>query len=94
MSLSHDVQKLLFTSYSGRLDEVESKLAATDKDADKARKTSKDARDDFNKVKKKRLDLQSICILKQSLTNGILGLIDSTRLIATSRSGLIRSTKI
>lgn len=37
-----------------RLDDVESKLAATDKDADKARKQSKDAREEFNRVRKER----------------------------------------
>ena len=33
---------------------MESKLAATDKEADKARKMSRDAREEFNRVKKKR----------------------------------------
>lgn len=37
-----------------RLDDVEAKLTQTDKEAEKARKTSKDAREEFNKVKKKR----------------------------------------
>ncbi|KIO31393.1 hypothetical protein M407DRAFT_14099 [Tulasnella calospora MUT 4182] len=39
-----------------KLDDVESKLAATDKDADKARKQSKDAREEFNRVRKERCD--------------------------------------
>ncbi|KAG8960567.1 Structural maintenance of chromosomes protein 1 [Tulasnella sp. 419] len=39
-----------------KLDDVEAKLAATDKEAEKARKMSKDAREEFNKVKKKRTD--------------------------------------
>ncbi|KAG2008796.1 cohesin complex subunit psm1 [Coprinopsis cinerea AmutBmut pab1-1] len=40
-----------------RLDDVESKLAATEKEAEKARKDSKEARDRFNDVKKRRCDL-------------------------------------
>ncbi|KAG8997801.1 Structural maintenance of chromosomes protein 1 [Tulasnella sp. JGI-2019a] len=39
-----------------KLDDVEAKLAETDKEADKARKTSKDAREEFNQIKKKRTD--------------------------------------
>jgi chromosome segregation ATPase len=37
-----------------RLDDVEAKLADTEKEADKARKDSKNARDQFNDVKKRR----------------------------------------
>jgi hypothetical protein len=37
-----------------RLDDVEAKLADTEKEADKARKDSKNARDQFNDVKRKR----------------------------------------
>ncbi|KAG8915652.1 Structural maintenance of chromosomes protein 1 [Tulasnella sp. 408] len=37
-----------------KLDDVEAKLAATDKEADKARKQSKDAREEFNRVRKER----------------------------------------
>jgi structural maintenance of chromosome 1 len=33
---------------------VESKLAETEKEADKARRESKQARDEFNEIKKKR----------------------------------------
>ncbi|KAG9032708.1 Structural maintenance of chromosomes protein 1, partial [Tulasnella sp. UAMH 9824] len=40
-----------------KLDDVEAKLAATDKEADKARKQSKDAREEFNRVRKERCDL-------------------------------------
>ncbi|TFY79840.1 hypothetical protein EWM64_g4174 [Hericium alpestre] len=40
-----------------RLDDVEAKLAETEKEADKARKDSKNARDAFNDVKKRRTDL-------------------------------------
>ncbi|KAG8907644.1 Structural maintenance of chromosomes protein 1 [Tulasnella sp. 403] len=39
-----------------KLDDVESKLAATDRETEKARKMSKEARDEFNKVKKHRAD--------------------------------------
>ncbi len=37
-----------------RLDDVENKLAETEKEADKARKDSKGARDAFNDVKQRR----------------------------------------
>jgi len=37
-----------------RLDDVEIKLAATEKEADKARKDSKNARDAFNDIKQRR----------------------------------------
>ncbi|KJA20749.1 hypothetical protein HYPSUDRAFT_166635 [Hypholoma sublateritium FD-334 SS-4] len=40
-----------------RLDDVEMKLADTEKEAEKARKDSKGARDHFNDVKKRRCDL-------------------------------------
>jgi structural maintenance of chromosome 1 len=37
-----------------RLDDVEAKLADTEKEADKARKDSKSARDQYNDVKRRR----------------------------------------
>ncbi|TFK73385.1 condensin complex subunit SMC1 [Pluteus cervinus] len=40
-----------------RLEDVEAKLADTEREADKARKDSKSARDQFNDVKKRRCDL-------------------------------------
>lgn len=40
-----------------RLDDVESKLADTEKEAEKARKDSKSARDAFNDVKHRRYGL-------------------------------------
>ncbi|KAK0192896.1 hypothetical protein F5146DRAFT_522977 [Armillaria mellea] len=40
-----------------RLDDVEAKLAETEKEADQARKDSKNARDQFQEIKKKRCDL-------------------------------------
>ncbi|KAF8650227.1 hypothetical protein AX16_005342 [Volvariella volvacea WC 439] len=40
-----------------RLDDVEAKLADTEREADQARKDSKQARDHFNDVKKRRCDL-------------------------------------
>jgi structural maintenance of chromosome 1 len=48
-----------------RLDDVEAKLADTEKEADKARKDSKNARDQFNDVKRKRYvnDFTSSAIL-------------------------------
>ena len=36
------------------MEDVEAKLAETEKEADKARKESKTARDEFNDVKKRR----------------------------------------
>ncbi|KAJ6560360.1 condensin complex subunit SMC1 [Mycena capillaripes] len=40
-----------------RLEDVEAKLADTEKEADKARKDSKTARDDFNEIKRRRCEL-------------------------------------
>ncbi|KAJ6610416.1 condensin complex subunit SMC1 [Mycena sp. CBHHK59/15] len=40
-----------------RLEDVETKLADTEKEADKARRDSKNARDEFNEVKRKRCEL-------------------------------------
>ena len=40
-----------------RLDDVENKLAETEKEADKSRKDSKNARDAFNDVKLRRYGL-------------------------------------
>ncbi|RDB26948.1 Structural maintenance of chromosomes protein 1 [Hypsizygus marmoreus] len=40
-----------------RLDDVETKLAETEKEADRARKDSKNARDEFNDVKRRRCEL-------------------------------------
>ncbi|KAF8638669.1 hypothetical protein AX17_002030 [Amanita inopinata Kibby_2008] len=40
-----------------RLDDVQVKLAETEKEADKARKDSRQARDQFNEIKKRRCDL-------------------------------------
>ena len=40
--------------YCARLDDVEAKLVETEKEADKARKDSKTARDQFNDVKQRR----------------------------------------
>jgi structural maintenance of chromosome 1 len=37
-----------------RLEDVEAKLAETEKEADKARKDSKAARDEFNDIKRRR----------------------------------------
>ena len=50
-----------------RLDDVEMKLADTEKEAEKARKDSKTARDQFNDVKKRRcasISLPGVIILK------------------------------
>ncbi len=43
-----------------RLDDVEMKLADTEKEAEKARKDSKTARDHFNDVKKRRCASRSL----------------------------------
>lgn len=43
-----------YLNFVRRLDDVESKLADTEKEADKARKESKTARDQYNDVKKRR----------------------------------------
>ncbi|KAF8525826.1 condensin complex subunit SMC1 [Hysterangium stoloniferum] len=40
-----------------KLDDVQAKLAETEKEADKARKDSKSARDEFNEIRKQRCDL-------------------------------------
>jgi structural maintenance of chromosome 1 len=40
--------------FVARLDDVEAKLVETEKEADKARKDSKSARDQFNDVKQRR----------------------------------------
>ncbi|KAJ7118550.1 P-loop containing nucleoside triphosphate hydrolase protein [Mycena crocata] len=40
-----------------RLEDVEAKLADTEKEADKARKDSRTAREDFNEIKRKRCEL-------------------------------------
>lgn len=54
-----------------RLDDVESKLVETEKEADKARKDSKTARDQFNDVKKRRLvaSSRSLCSVANSPTS-------------------------
>jgi len=44
------------TTYDPRLDDVEMKLADTEKEAEKARKDSKAARDNFNDLKKQRFE--------------------------------------
>lgn len=46
------MQLLLTNTF--RLDDVETKLAETEKEADKARKDSKNARDQFNDVRRRR----------------------------------------
>jgi structural maintenance of chromosome 1 len=43
-----------FFFFIRRLDDVEVKLADTEKEAEKARKDSKSARDQFNDVKRRR----------------------------------------
>ena len=46
-----------------RLDDVEAKMVETEKEAEKARKDSKNARDQFNEIKRKRFVLDSPWIL-------------------------------
>ncbi len=45
-----------------RLDDVETKLVDTEKEADKARRDSKNARDTFNDVKQRRYGTPSVAI--------------------------------
>lgn len=52
-STSVEKQKVVWSSTCS-LDDVESKLADTEKEADKARKDSRNARDHFNEIKNKR----------------------------------------
>ena len=51
-----------------RLDDVEAKLMETEKEADKARKDSKNARDQFNEIKRKRCALS---LLHGSLVSAV-----------------------
>lgn len=46
-----------------RLDDVEAKMVETEKEAEKARKDSKNARDQFNEIKRKRFVLDSPWVL-------------------------------
>lgn len=48
---------------SFRLDDVESKLAGTEREAEKARKDSKSARDQFNDVKKRRYACRCLLLM-------------------------------
>ena len=71
------------TTYDPRLDDVEMKLADTEKEAEKARKDSKAARDNYNELKKRRFEshfcqkrkrgglmwlLDVICLIKPTTT--------------------------
>jgi hypothetical protein len=48
------VVTFIYLSSLDRLDDVEAKLIDTEKEADKARKDSKAARDEFNDIKQRR----------------------------------------
>ena len=50
----HQYNDWTFYLMTARLDDIESKLMDTEKEADKARKDSKSARDQFNDLKKRR----------------------------------------
>ena len=74
-----------------RLDDVEAKLADTEKEADKARKGSKNARDQVNYVKRKRYvnSFALSAILTQQPDASY-----STRRTTTSQIVLTKSIKI
>ncbi|THH32095.1 hypothetical protein EUX98_g2090 [Antrodiella citrinella] len=56
--LAADIEKMAPNMKAiDRLDDVEAKLLETEREADKARKDSKSARDQFNEIKKKRCEL-------------------------------------
>lgn len=58
--LSAEIERLVPNmKATDRLDDVEAKLADTEREAEKARKDSKSTRDEFNDVKKRRTDLFS-----------------------------------
>ena len=49
--------RLTYAPSYHRLDDVEAKMVETEKEAEKARKDSKNARDQFNEIKRKRFVL-------------------------------------
>jgi hypothetical protein len=77
-----------------RLDDVENKLADTEKEADKARKDSKSARDAFNDVKQRRYGLVSSCAKFEIQRLFPLELNCLTRRTTTFRSASTRCTRI
>ena len=79
-----------------RLDDVETKLAETEKEADKARKDSKSARDTFNDVKQRRYGTSSVCCYRGPVMRSIFLLAPncSTKPTITYQNVLTRSTRI
>ena len=75
-----------------RLDDVESKLAETEKEAEKSRKDSKNARDAFSDVKQRRYGSFLRKIPKLNATFVVLNY--STKRTTTSRSALTRFIRI
>ena len=75
-----------------RLDDVEAKLLETEKEAEKARKDSKTAREQFNEIKRKRsvkFSFPHLCALIFETDASY-----STKPTITYPSALIRFTKI
>ena len=76
-----------------RLDDVETKLVDTEKEADKARKDSKNARDTFNEVKQRRL-LLSRSVGDETDPLPLTAPSCSTKPTTTYQNVLTRSTRI
>jgi hypothetical protein len=81
----------IYLSSFDRLDDVEAKLIETEKEADKARKDSKSARDEFNDIKQRR------CVADDwNVISVFINLEDascSTKHTLTYQSELIKSIK-
>ena len=82
----------MFMTFAHRLDDVEAKLLETEKEADKARKDSKTARDQFNDIKKKRYVRRWISVVVSS-SDHRPDASCSTRRTTTSPSALIKCTR-
>ena len=78
---------------SSRLDDVEAKLAETEREADKARKDSKNARDEFADVKRRRYGIPSFYEVFGTLLNYVQDATCSIKLTTTFPIELIRSTR-
>jgi septation ring formation regulator EzrA len=78
--------------FDDRLDDVEMKLADTEKEAEKARKDSKAARDNFNDMKKRRFESHSRCRQKEILIC-LPDVISLIKLITTYPTASTRCTR-
>jgi septal ring factor EnvC (AmiA/AmiB activator) len=76
-----------------RLDDVENKLADTEKEAEKARKDSKAARDNFNELKKQRFGSYFLPWPKKKDLMRLLDVISLIKPITTYPTASIRCTK-